>query len=274
MSTTPGCAWRRSTTRWASPAQARAPARQGRDAVRAASTRRSGTRTSGFYAFCLDGDKKPVLSVASNPGHCLWSGIVPPERAARVVEAADGAGHVERLGHPHAVGRPSGLQPALLPERLGLAARQRPHRPGLPPLRLRRGSRAGRPRRQPRGRLLRSSTRCRSSTPGCSASRPTSRCSTSAPTCRRPGRRAPASRCCRRCSASSRTRRPASSTSIPRLPDWMPDLELKDLQLGRRSFDIRFPRQGDGKTTWEVLRGDADAVVGAARSPPTAATMP
>ena len=41
---------------------------------------------SGFYAFCLDGDKKPVLSVASNPGHCLWSGIVPPERAARVVQ--------------------------------------------------------------------------------------------------------------------------------------------------------------------------------------------
>ena len=23
----------------------------------------------GFYAFCLDGEKKPVLSVASNPGH-------------------------------------------------------------------------------------------------------------------------------------------------------------------------------------------------------------
>ncbi len=40
---------------------------------------------SGFYAYALDGDKKPVLSVASNPGHCLWSGIVRPERAARVV---------------------------------------------------------------------------------------------------------------------------------------------------------------------------------------------
>ena len=37
---------------------------------------------SGFYAYTLDGDKKPVFSVASNPGHCLWSGIVPPERAA------------------------------------------------------------------------------------------------------------------------------------------------------------------------------------------------
>jgi glycogen debranching enzyme len=40
---------------------------------------------SGFYAFALDGDKKKVLTVASNPGHCLWSGIVPPDRAARVV---------------------------------------------------------------------------------------------------------------------------------------------------------------------------------------------
>ncbi|HEX7947089.1 MAG TPA: glycogen debranching N-terminal domain-containing protein, partial [Phenylobacterium sp.] len=41
---------------------------------------------SGFYAFALDGDKRPVLSVASNPGHCLWSGIVPRDRAARVVK--------------------------------------------------------------------------------------------------------------------------------------------------------------------------------------------
>ena len=39
----------------------------------------------GYYAYALDGDKKQVLTVASNPGHCLWSGIVPPERAARVV---------------------------------------------------------------------------------------------------------------------------------------------------------------------------------------------
>jgi glycogen debranching enzyme len=38
-----------------------------------------------FYAYALDGDKKKVLTVASNPGHCLWSGIVPRERAKRVV---------------------------------------------------------------------------------------------------------------------------------------------------------------------------------------------
>ena len=30
----------------------------------------------GFYAFALDGEKKKVLTVASNPGHCSWSGIV------------------------------------------------------------------------------------------------------------------------------------------------------------------------------------------------------
>jgi glycogen debranching enzyme len=39
----------------------------------------------GFYAFALDGEKKKVLTVASNAGHCLWSGIVPPERAGKVV---------------------------------------------------------------------------------------------------------------------------------------------------------------------------------------------
>jgi glycogen debranching enzyme len=40
----------------------------------------------GFYAYALDGEKKKVLTIASNPGHCLWCGIVPPERAKRVME--------------------------------------------------------------------------------------------------------------------------------------------------------------------------------------------
>ena len=41
---------------------------------------------SGFYALALDGEKKKVLTIASNVGHCLWSGIVPAERATRVVQ--------------------------------------------------------------------------------------------------------------------------------------------------------------------------------------------
>jgi glycogen debranching enzyme len=41
---------------------------------------------TGFYAYCLDAEKRKVLTVASNPGHLLWSGIVPPEKARRVVD--------------------------------------------------------------------------------------------------------------------------------------------------------------------------------------------
>lgn len=40
----------------------------------------------GFYAFSLDPDKQPVKSISSNVGHCLWSGIISPERAKLVVE--------------------------------------------------------------------------------------------------------------------------------------------------------------------------------------------
>jgi glycogen debranching enzyme len=39
----------------------------------------------GFYAFGLDPEKQRIETIASNPGHCLWSGIVRPDRAARVV---------------------------------------------------------------------------------------------------------------------------------------------------------------------------------------------
>ncbi|WP_274529404.1 amylo-alpha-1,6-glucosidase [Micromonospora cabrerizensis] len=40
----------------------------------------------GYYALALDHDGTPVDSLSSNIGHLLWSGIVPPERARRVVE--------------------------------------------------------------------------------------------------------------------------------------------------------------------------------------------
>ncbi|HET7473177.1 MAG TPA: glycogen debranching N-terminal domain-containing protein [Candidatus Limnocylindrales bacterium] len=40
----------------------------------------------GTYALGLDGSKRQIRSVASNAGHLLQSGIVPPERAARVVK--------------------------------------------------------------------------------------------------------------------------------------------------------------------------------------------
>lgn len=38
----------------------------------------------GYYALALDGEKRPVDAVASNMGHCLWSGIVDPDKAGHV----------------------------------------------------------------------------------------------------------------------------------------------------------------------------------------------
>jgi glycogen debranching enzyme len=37
------------------------------------------------YALCLDPEKHPVKTAASNVGHCLWSGILRPDHAERVV---------------------------------------------------------------------------------------------------------------------------------------------------------------------------------------------
>jgi glycogen debranching enzyme len=39
-----------------------------------------------YYAIALDRDKRQVGTIGSNAGHCLWSGIVPPERVDAVVD--------------------------------------------------------------------------------------------------------------------------------------------------------------------------------------------
>ena len=45
----------------------------------------------------------------------------------------------------------------------------------------------------------------------------------------------------------------------PALPDWLPDVTLTDLRLGRHRFDIRFWR--DGKSTiFKILKGNPHAV--------------
>jgi hypothetical protein len=45
----------------------------------------------------------------------------------------------------------------------------------------------------------------------------------------------------------------------PALPDWLPDVTLIDLRLGRRRFDIRFWRDGK-ETLFEVQKGKRDTV--------------
>jgi len=40
----------------------------------------------GFYALALGTNKEPATSVTSNPGQCLWTGIVDKDKAPRVVD--------------------------------------------------------------------------------------------------------------------------------------------------------------------------------------------
>jgi len=40
----------------------------------------------GWYALGLDADKRPIDALASNLGHCLWTGIIDPARAEIVVK--------------------------------------------------------------------------------------------------------------------------------------------------------------------------------------------
>src|SRR5205807_1457594 len=39
----------------------------------------------GFLAFALDGHKRQVRTITSNPGQALWTGIVEPELARRML---------------------------------------------------------------------------------------------------------------------------------------------------------------------------------------------
>jgi len=53
-------------------------------ALRARVEERFWHEPEGTYALAIDGDKRPIATVASNPGHLLWCGLPSPERARRV----------------------------------------------------------------------------------------------------------------------------------------------------------------------------------------------
>jgi len=56
------------------------------DALKAAFNERFWLPDRGWFAVALDGAKRPVDSLTSNIGHCLWSGIVDDDKAAQVAE--------------------------------------------------------------------------------------------------------------------------------------------------------------------------------------------
>lgn len=213
---------------------------------------------SGFYAFALDGDKKQVLSVASNPGHCLWSGIVHPERAASVVrrlmmpDMQSGWG-IRTLSADHPAYNPNSYQRGSV----------WPHDNGLIALGFRRYG------------FFEEAARIAGDVSGAASYFMQHRMpelysgSTRTPTTfpvQYRGANVPQAWAAGSCFSflqaiiGMRADAPNGKLYIdPKLPDWMPEITFKDLRLGEELLDIRFWRTGTA-THWEVCGGDASLV--------------
>ena len=213
----------------------------------------------GFYAYCLDGEKRPVLTVASNVGHCLWSGIVRPDRAARVAQrllAPDmwsGWG-IRTLSADHPSFNPYSYQNGSV----------WPHDNAIIALGLRRYGFA-----QEAGRVARDLSEAAShfnmnQMPELYAGLartpfgfPAQYVGANVPQAWAAGSVFMTLRAVLGLGPDA----PRDRLHLdPALPPWLPEITLSGLRMGRHSFDIRFWRDGDA-TAFEVLRGDAGVVV-------------
>jgi glycogen debranching enzyme len=215
--------------------------------------------SSGFYAFALDGDKRKVLSVASNPGHCLWSGIVSPDRADKVVRrlmAPDmwsGWG-IRTLSMDHPAYNPFSYQNGSV----------WPHDNSIIALGFRRYGFAAEAARVAHGINNAGSYFMQHHIPELYAGLrrnpmtfPVQYLGANVPQAWAAG----SMFFFLQAILGLRPNAPENKLYVdPVLPDWLPDIAIKDLQLGQAEFEIRFWRDGLA-TRWEVLKGDAGAVV-------------
>jgi glycogen debranching enzyme len=213
---------------------------------------------SGFYAYMLDGKKQKVLTVASNPGHLLWSGIVPPERAARVVarlmaDDMNSGWGIRTLSAAHPAFNPYSYQNGSV----------WPHDNSLIALGFKRYGFADEVGRIARGISEAASHFLLNQLPELYAG--IQRSEGSFPV-QYLGANVPQAWAAGSVFALMQAIlgiQPDAPREVlyvdPVLPRWLPDVTLSDLRLGRRHFDIRFWREGD-ETKFDVLRGDRDLV--------------
>jgi len=213
----------------------------------------------GFYAYTLDGDKKPVFSIASNPGHCLWSGIVRKDRAARVVA---------RLMQPDmwsgwGIRTLSALHKSFNPYNYQTGAVW-PHDNAIIAFGFRRYGFAAEAAAVARSISGAASHFLINELPELYAglqrenlSFPVQYIGANVPQAWAAGTPFVLLQSLLGIVPDA----PRGQLYVdPALPDWMPDVTLIDLRLGRKTMDLRFWR--DGKDTkFEVLRGDASSVV-------------
>jgi glycogen debranching enzyme len=213
---------------------------------------------TGFYAYMLDGQKRKVLTVASNPGHLLWSGIVPPERAARVVarlmapDMNTGWG-IRTLSSGHPAFNPYSYQNGSV----------WPHDNSLIALGFKRYGFTDEVGQIARGISEAASHFMLNQLPELYAGIARSE---SAFPVQYLGANVPQAWAAGSAFALLQAIlgiQPDAPRNVlyvdPRLPRWLPDVTLSDLRLGRRHFDIRFWRAGE-ETKFEVLRGEKGIV--------------
>jgi glycogen debranching enzyme len=213
---------------------------------------------SGFYAFALDGDKKKVLSVASNVGQCLWSGIIAPKRAAAVVKRLmqkdmwSGWG-IRTLSSDHPSFNPYNYQTGAV----------WPHDNSLIVLGLRRygfDAEAAALARDISGAashfLLNQLPELYAGLQRDPTGFPVQYLGANVPQAWAAG----TPFALLQALLGLQQDAPRGKLYVdPALPAWLPDVKLIDLRLGRRRFDIRFWRDGE-QTLFEVLRGNRRAV--------------
>lgn len=213
---------------------------------------------SGYYAFMLDGEKRKVLSVASNPGHLLWSGIVPPDRAARVVERLMAPDMSSGWG----IRTLSALHPAFNPYSYQNGSVW-PHDNSLIALGFKRygyGREVGliaRDISRAAGHfLLNQLPELYSGVQRGEAEFPVQYLGANVPQAWAAGSVFALLQAILGITLDA----PHGRILVdPMLPSWLPDITLSDLRLGHHTIDIRFWREGD-VTRYEVLRGSAQIV--------------
>jgi glycogen debranching enzyme len=212
----------------------------------------------GFYAYALDGDKKKVLTVASNPGHCLWSGIVPPDRASTVVRRLmepdmwSGWG-IRTLSAKHPAYNPYSYQNGSV----------WPHDNGIIATGFRRYGFVEEAARIARDVSAAASYFMLHQVPELYSG--IQRDPTNFPV-QYLGANVPQAWAAGSAFAflqvilGFQPDAPHDKLYIdPALPNWLPDLTVMGLRIGQRSFDLRFWRD-DENTRWEVLKGDDTAI--------------
>src|ERR1700675_126566 len=213
---------------------------------------------SGFYAYALDGDKKKVLSVTSNVGQCLWSGIIAPKRAATVVKRLmqkdmwSGWG-IRTLSSDHPSFNPYNYQTGAV----------WPHDNSLIALGMRRygfDAEAAALARDISGAashfLLNQLPELYAGLQRDPTGFPVQYLGANVPQAWAAG----TPFALLQAMLGLQLDAPRGKRYVdPALPAWLPDMTLIDLRLGRRRFDIRFWRDGK-ENLFEVLRGRRSAV--------------